>query len=76
MVDRERPIEVNGDNADLLAVGDEAVYCFAGSTYTGAHQDDDPFGVRGPVVVEELVLAAGELASLSISSWTMAGTAS
>ena len=56
----EGTVEVNGHEADFLALGGEGVDGLLGGLGDGAHGDDDALGIGGAVVVEELVLAAGD----------------
>ena len=60
MLDGERTIEVHLHGADLLAalveIGDDLLQRLA----DGAHRDDDALGVGRAIVVEELIVAAGE----------------
>ena len=51
-------VQADLDEADLLAVGVQVVDDFLGHVADGAHGDDDAVGVRGAVVVEELVVGA------------------
>ena len=56
---------MNIDEADLLALGHQVVHSFLGGLGCGTHEDDDPFSVRGTIVIEEFVFPASELADLS-----------
>ena len=52
------------DQADLFARLVEVVDGLFGGVAAGAHGDDDPLGVGRAHVVEQLVVAAGQLADL------------
>ncbi len=50
------------DDADFLALFDQGVDGFLNGIGGGAHDDDDPLGIFGAGIVDQLVFAAGELA--------------
>ena len=52
------------EQADLLALGEQVVDGFLGGLGGGTHEDDHALGVRRAVVVEQLILATGQLADL------------
>ena len=58
-LDRERTVQPDVEETDLLAGGDQGVDGLAHGTGARAHDDDDPLCVRGSVVVNEAVLAPG-----------------
>ena len=64
MLDGERTIQVNLHQADLLALAGEVVDRLFDRVAAGAHRDDHALGVRSADVIEQVVLAAGELANL------------
>jgi len=59
--DREGSEKPHTQQPDLLAMAVEPVDGFVGRLGTGAHEDDDAFGLRVAVIVEQAVLAAREL---------------
>ena len=61
-VQREGTIEVDLDHADLLTLFDQVLDGLLNGVGAGAHDDDDPLGIFGADIVDQLVLAAGELA--------------
>ena len=63
-LDVEGAIEAHLDHADLLALRDELFDDFLDGLAAGAHDHDHVLGVRGANIVEEVVLAAGELGQL------------
>ncbi len=64
VLDRERPVQADLEHADLLAARDEVLDGFLGGFRARAHEDDDALGIRRADVIEQLVLAAGELREL------------
>ena len=58
------PVQPDLHEADLLAVGVQVVDDFLGHVADGAHRNDDAVGVRGAVVVEQLVIGAELLVDL------------
>ena len=58
----EGTIEVYRNQTDFLALGGEVVDSFLGGLCHRAHGDDDALGVGSAVVVEQVVLAAGDFA--------------
>ena len=56
-VDGERPVETNRDHPDPFTGGDERVDRLARRLRGGAHQHDDPFGVRRTPVLDDPVAA-------------------
>ena len=61
-VQRERAVEADLDHADLLTLFDQVFDGLLDGVGAGAHDDDDPLGVFGADVIDQLVFAAGELA--------------
>ena len=61
---RERTIEVNLDETDLLAFLNERFDGLVERIATGAHRDDDVLGIGGADVIVKLVRAARELGEL------------
>ena len=61
VLDRERAVKVYGDHTHLLALGHQVVDGFTGSFCSRAHQDDDVLGILCAIVVEEVMLTAGNL---------------
>ncbi len=57
----ERPVEVDLNEADLLAARVQVIDGLLDAARDGAHRDDDSLGVRGTVIVENVVVAAGDL---------------
>ena len=64
MFERERPVQVDGQQADLFTLAVQVVDGFLDDVADRAHRHDDAVGVRGAVVVEQVVLAAGEFLDL------------
>ena len=62
MLGGEGTVEVDLDQADLLALGHEVIDDLVQGLADGAHGDDDVLGLGIAVVVEELVVSAGQLA--------------
>ena len=60
----EGAIQVDVDEAHLLPLGGEAVHSLLGGLGGGAHEDDDPLGIRRAVVIENVIFPAGQLADL------------
>ena len=60
MLRGEGPVQVDVDKTHLLALGSQVVHRLLGGLGGGAHQDDDPLRVRGPVELKEPVAPAGE----------------
>ena len=65
MLRRERTVETDLDEADLLTLRGQVVDDLLGGVADRAHRDDDLLRVARAVVVEELVLLAGELVYLA-----------
>ncbi len=63
-VQREGTVEADLDDADLLALLGQVLDGFLNGVGAGTHDDDDPLGIGGADVVDQLVLAAGELGEL------------
>ena len=61
MLDRERAVQVNLHHADLAALCVQVIDRFLDRLGSRAHDDDDFLCVRCAVVVEQLVVAAGQL---------------
>ena len=59
LVDRERLEQPHLQDADLLARGHERIDGFLDGADGGSHHDDHALGVRGAVVVDQPVAAAG-----------------
>ena len=64
VLDGERTIEVNLDQADLLALGNQVVDDLLERVAEGAHADHNAVGVGSAVVVERLVVRADALVDL------------
>ena len=62
--DVERSVQVHLQEADLLAFGGQVVDDLFDAGGDGAHGHDDPLRVRRTVVVENVVLTAGDLRDL------------
>ena len=60
----ERPVEPDGQVADLLTAGDEGVHSLLHRAGPRAHDHDDALGVRSAVVLDEVVLPPGVLGEL------------
>ena len=56
----ERTVEVDLNHADLFALCGEVIHDFQHRLADGAHGDDHALGIGCAVVVEELVISAGE----------------
>ena len=52
------------NETDLFTLCGEVIYGLLGSLGSRTHQDDDAFRVGGTVIIEEMILPAGELADL------------
>ena len=52
------------NETDLFTLCGEVIYGLLGGFDGGAHEDDDPLRVGGTVIIEEMILPAGELADL------------
>jgi len=61
---RERTIQVNGNQTNLFAVGNEVVDGFTGSFRYRTHSDDYAFCIFCTVVIEQTVLAACDFGNL------------
>ena len=61
MLGRERTVQVNGNQTNLFAVGNEVVDSFAGSFRYRTHSDDYAFCIFCTVVIEQTVFAACDL---------------
>ena len=61
MLDRERAVQVNLHHADLAALRVQIIDRFLDRLGSGAHDNDNFLCVRCAVVVEQLVVAAGQL---------------
>ena len=64
MFERERPVQVDGQQADLFTFAVQVVDGFLDDVADRSHRHDDAVGVRGAVVVEQVVFAAGEFFDL------------
>ena len=64
MLDRERAVQVDLHHADLAALRVQIVNSLLDRLGSRAHNDDDFLCVRRAVVVEQLVVAAGQLVDL------------
>ena len=64
VLDGERTIQVNLDQADLLTLGYQVVDDLLERVAEGAHADHDAVGIRSAVVVERLVVRADALVDL------------
>ena len=64
MLDRERAVQVDLHHADLAALRVQVVNGLLDRLGSRAHDDDDFLCVRRAVVVEQLVVAAGQLVDL------------
>ena len=62
--DGERPVQADLEQADLLAAAIRSSTVSCGRLGAGAHDDDDALGVGRADVIEQVVLAAGELGEL------------
>ena len=60
MLHRERPIEVDLNEADLFSLRVEVFHYFACRLTDGAHRNDHTVGIGCSVIVEELIVAPGE----------------
>ena len=60
----ERTIQANFEQADLLAFRDEILNRFLRNFCARSHDDDDALGVRCANVIEQLVLTSGDLREL------------
>ena len=60
MIDRERAEQPDLDNADLLTGLDQRVDGLFNGLAARTHDDDDTLGVGGAIVIEKLVLTAGQ----------------
>ena len=61
----EGTIEVNAHHTYLLALLYEVVDGLAGSLGGRTHEDDDVLGILGTIVVEEVILTAGDFGNLA-----------
>ena len=64
MLDRERAIEADFEEADFFAAGGESLDGFVGGFGAGAHHDDDALGVGSADVIEKMIGAADDLGEL------------
>ena len=64
MFGREGAVQVHLDDADLLALGTQVRHRFLGSLCAGAHQHHHGLGIGSTVIIEQLVIPAGELVDL------------
>ena len=62
--DGEGPVQADFEQADLLAGGEQGFDGLLGHFGAGAHHDDDALGIGRADVIEQVVLAAGELGEL------------
>ena len=60
MLRGERTIQMDLDHADLLASGAQVIHHFQNGLTHGAHRNDHAVGVGSTVVIEQLVIAAGQ----------------
>ena len=60
MFERERPVQVNGQQADLFALAVQVIDSFLDDVANRTHGHDDTVGVRRTVVVEQVIFTAGE----------------
>jgi len=61
---RERTVEADLDQAELLALAVQVADRFFDGFATGTHRKDDLVGIRGSDIVEEVVAAAGGFSDL------------
>src|SRR5574341_192752 len=64
MRNRKWPVESDAHHADLLALLHQVFHCLLGSLAARTHDDDHAFGFGMPGIVEEMVLALGDLGEL------------
>ena len=64
MFDRERAVQVDFQETDLLALAVQVFDSLTDHTRGGTHRDDDAVGVRRAIVIEQTVVAAGHLVDL------------
>ena len=64
VLDRERAVQVYAHQTHFLTLGEQVVNSLLGSLCYRTHSDDDAVCILGAVVVEQLVLAAGDFAYL------------
>ena len=57
---RERPVQMDLDHADLLTLCGEIIHNFQHRLTDGTHGDDHALSIRCAVVVEELIISAGQ----------------
>ena len=60
MFERERPVQVDSQQADLLPFAVQVVDGFLDDVAGRTHRHDDAVGVRRAVVVEQMILTAGQ----------------
>ena len=56
----ERAVQMHLHHADLFSPGLQIVNHFHNGFADGAHGNDDVLGIRCPIVVEQLIMAAGQ----------------
>ncbi|KAF5042641.1 hypothetical protein DSECCO2_510520 [anaerobic digester metagenome] len=52
------------DQSHLLTLSGKVIYGLLGSLGGGAHEDDDPLGVRSAVIAEQVIVPSGKLVDL------------